>query len=376
MNQRDRFLKIINHEEPDHVMMYVQGFIGNTLNEWREKIEDILTDEEIFLDPMFGDRTIRQWIGDDFIEFAIHAPHGYPRVEYPGKSNSTISPFGSITFHGGEYAGKPYSWYIGPCFDSLEKRNSFYAEHGEPWDERFWPPDHLFDEFHKKLRYLEEKNYPWMPLNRTGSLWEWLFEGLGPSHVSYLMRSKPAELRKIIDQIIRPVRYCTKRLLEEGALVVGISDDMGQKGRPLLSPKLFDEFLAPAYKQLTDMTHKAGGYFWLHSCGNITELLPGLINTGVDVWQTLEPASGVDFSYVKATYGDKLTLVGGVDASRLLPFGTNAQVETHTKERLKIGMPNGGYCIGPSHDIMDVPLANYIKMRDTVRKYGQYPLRF
>ena len=46
MNQRERS-KIIQYEEPDRVMVYHNGFIGNTFNEWRDKIEDTLTDEDI-----------------------------------------------------------------------------------------------------------------------------------------------------------------------------------------------------------------------------------------------------------------------------------------------------------------------------------------
>ena len=140
MNQRERFLKIIQHEEPDRVMVYHNGFIGNTFNEWRDKIEDTLTDEDIVLDRVFGDRTTRAWIDDDFVEFAVNFPHNYPRIEYKEKENSTISPFGSINFHGGTYAERPYSWYIGAAFDTLEKREEIYAEYGNPWDERFLPP--------------------------------------------------------------------------------------------------------------------------------------------------------------------------------------------------------------------------------------------
>ncbi len=110
----------------------------------------------------------------------------------------------------------------------------------------------------------------------------------------------------------------------------------------------------------------------MHSCGNITELLPNIIAAGVDAWQTLEPASGVDFKFIKETYGDKLTLVGGIDASRILPFGTKEEVIAHAKERLEVGKPGGGYIAGCSHDLMDIPLDNLIACRDTIREYRNY----
>jgi uroporphyrinogen decarboxylase len=164
-------------------------------------------------------------------------------------------------------------------------------------------------------------------------------------------------------------------MLEEGALVVGLADDMGQKDRPLLSPKAFEEFIAPAYKELIDMAHKRGAFFWLHSCGNITELLPTLVKCGLDVWQTLEPASGVDLAGVKERFGDKMTFAGAIDYSRTVPFGNPAEIDAHVRKVLKAGMPGGGYIAGPSHDIMDVPLASVIQARDLVKKLGVYPCR-
>ncbi len=186
----------------------------------------------------------------------------------------------------------------------------------------------------------------------------------------------PSALHQIIDDITRPMKYCMQREVEAGAMVIGMFDDMGQKERPLLSPKLFDEFLAPEYRDMIQIAHKAGAYFWLHSCGNITELLPSLVDCGLDVWQTLEPASGVNLAEVKEKYGDKMTFTGAIDYSNTLPFGTPEEIETHIKNVLRAGMPGGGYIAGPSHDVMDVPLANVILGRDLVKKYGVYPIDF
>jgi hypothetical protein len=373
MNQRERFYKTIQHEEPDRIMYFTLGFFGNSLNEWESRVEPDLDENQVLIDPTFGDLTIRKWLGTDFLDFAVStSPYNYPRVEYEGRLNSTVDAYGCISFHGGTYAGKPYSWYIGPYFETLEKREQFYNLHGNPWDEKFTPPESAFTEFHKKMQYLEQQDYPWMPININGSIWEYVFEGLGPRLCSYLMRKDPAKMHQILDENTRQIKFIMKRMLEEGAMVIGIGDDMGQKDRSLLSPKYFEEFLAPHYRELTDMAHKAGAYFWLHSCGNITELLPNIIDAGVDCWQTLEVASGVDFAQVKQKFGDRMTFVGAVDASRILPFGSTEDVEAHVKDRLQIGMPGGGYIIGPSHDIMDVPLDNYLKMRVIIQKYGNY----
>ncbi len=378
MNQRERFLKTVAHEEPDRAQILYLGFIGNSFNEWLDKYEEDLEDEDILIDPMFGDRTPRQWLNDDFVFFSVHGPQGYTSMKttIDGKEGYSIDAYGKISYQGKNYAGKPYTWYVGPYFDSLEKRENFYAEHGKPWDEKYLPKEKAFKEYRKKIEYLEKNDFPWMPLSPSGSMWEHIFEGLGPGLVARLMRKDPQNMHRIIEENLKPIKYCQKRMLEEGAHVVGLYDDMGQKGRALVSPKNFDRFLRPHYQELVDMAHKAGAHFFLHSCGNITALLPSLVEIGVDIWQTVEPASLIDFADVVDRFGDKITFAGGICASAILPFEPLEKVKAHIMDQLKTGLPNGGYIPGPSHDLMDVPVERIALMRDMIAKYAEYPLKF
>ena len=106
--------------------------------------------------------------------------------------------------------------YIGGAFDTLEKREEIYAEYGNPWDERFLPPEEAFTEIKTKLHSLEERDYPWMPLNCLGSIWEYIFEGLGPRQIADLSRKNPSALHQILEENMKSLYYCNERLLEEG----------------------------------------------------------------------------------------------------------------------------------------------------------------
>ena len=70
-----------------------------------------------------------------------------------------------------------------------------------------------------------------------------------------------------------------------------------------------------------------------------------------------------------------MTFAGAIDYSRTVPFGTPAEIDAHVRKVLKAGMPGGGYIAGPSHDIMDVPLASVMQARDLVKKLGVYPCK-
>ncbi len=269
MNQRERFLKIIQHEEPDRVMVYHNGFIGNTFNEWRDKIEDTLTDEDIVLDQFSGDRTTRAWIDDDFVEFAVNFHIIIHESNTKKKKILRSVRSGLLTSMAVPMPDDPIRGTSEQHLTHWRSVRKFMQNMVIRGMKQFLPPEEAFTEIKTKLHSLEERDYPWMPLNRLGSIWEYIFEGLGPRQIAYFSRKNPSALHQILKENMKSLYYCNERLLEEGAMVIGVSDDMGYKDHPLLSPNLFEEFLAPLYKRLTDLAHNHGAFFlvafvWKH----------------------------------------------------------------------------------------------------------------
>jgi hypothetical protein len=88
MNQLERFPSTVGHEEPDRLLYYVQGFTGNSLNEWVDKVEPDIPDEQVVIDSDIGDRTVRNWIGDDFIGFAEGVMPGGGYIAGPSHATS------------------------------------------------------------------------------------------------------------------------------------------------------------------------------------------------------------------------------------------------------------------------------------------------
>ena len=81
----------------------------------------------------------------------------------------------------------------------------------------------------------------------------------------------------------------------------------------------------------------------------------------------------MDLKHLKETYGDQVTLIGNLDCSRLLPFGSTEDVEQATKKCLDDAMEGGGYICGPTTDIIDSCKPENIKtMVETVHKFGHY----
>jgi len=81
----------------------------------------------------------------------------------------------------------------------------------------------------------------------------------------------------------------------------------------------------------------------------------------------------MDLAFVKKNYGDKLCIIGNIDSSRTLPFGTPEQVEVETLEALRIAAPGYGYVLASDHSLHDgIPVKNILRMFECARKYGAY----
>jgi uroporphyrinogen decarboxylase len=140
---------------------------------------------------------------------------------------------------------------------------------------------------------------------------------------------------------------------------------------------MYRELVLPAYKKETDFVKsKTNAKLFSHCCGTVLKAAPLLIDAGIDLLNSLQPgAKGMETTYLKDTYGDKLVFHGGVDLQNVLPHGTPEDVEEEVKKRIAIWAPGGGYVCNAAHNIQpDVPPENVIAMYKAARKWGKYPL--
>jgi uroporphyrinogen decarboxylase len=99
-----------------------------------------------------------------------------------------------------------------------------------------------------------------------------------------------------------------------------------------------------------------------HSCGDIHEIFPDLIEIGLDVYQTFQPEI-YDIKKVKKEYGRDLSFWGGISTQRLLPFAPVEEIKRVTRETMDILGESGGYIAAPTHAVPgDVPPQNIVAM--------------
>jgi uroporphyrinogen decarboxylase len=151
-----------------------------------------------------------------------------------------------------------------------------------------------------------------------------------------------------------------------------IGDDFGTQRGLLFSPEHWRRWVAPAFRQLSDVARKHGAFLYLHSCGSVRRLIPDFIESGVKVLDPLQvKAADMIPAQLKAEFGNKVCFSGGVDEQELLPNGTPEDVKAEVRRLLDIMAPGGGYFVGPTHNFQDdIPTANIVAMYEAAREWA------
>lgn len=149
--------------------------------------------------------------------------------------------------------------------------------------------------------------------------------------------------------------------------------DFAYKSGPLISPAMFKEFfLEPNKARVKNIHQKFGKKVMKHCCGNNNALLDYFIEIGYDAYQSIQPTAGMDICKLKKSYGDKITLWGGV-ALEYLVSGTADEVRQDVRTAMECAKPGGRFILGVSHSVaVGSNYDNYMAMLDEYHKLCDY----
>jgi len=150
-----------------------------------------------------------------------------------------------------------------------------------------------------------------------------------------------------------------------------IFDDVASNKSMLLSPKSYRRLILPQVRRMVRAFQEAGArYIGYHSDGNISSILDGLVDAGITILNPIEPRARMDVVDLRKRYGKKLTFVGGLCNTLVLPTGTREEVERHVEHVLSAD-DGGGLIIG-SHSISnEVSVDRYEFMMSILEKHGR-----
>ena len=147
---------------------------------------------------------------------------------------------------------------------------------------------------------------------------------------------------------------------------IRFGDDWGYQRGVITGSKRWRKFIKPGINRIFTHAREKGLAVMVHSDGDVTELLPDLIDMGVQIINPLQPEA-MDILAVKRHYGRDLCLNGGISTQLTLPRGTAQAVRDEVEACLCLLGKGGGYVISPAKAIMsDVPLENAATLIDTM----------
>jgi uroporphyrinogen decarboxylase len=152
---------------------------------------------------------------------------------------------------------------------------------------------------------------------------------------------------------------------------VYFGDDWGQQHGLQMGPKLWRTYIYPVLERMYRAVHQGGKYVFIHSCGDVDELLDDLIAIGVNCFNPFQPEV-MDVAALHRKYGRRLIFHGGLSTQKTLPCGTIEDVRTETRRLLEMGK-EGGYIFAPAHDVEgDVPLGNMLAFIELLHGQSGY----
>ncbi len=346
MNSRQRVMTAFAHEEPDRV----PGWCGASVEFWEKAKRELGLDDE----------GLRVRLGDDFRR--VTARYAGPPVELsPGATSAT--PFG-IERRGLGY-GQPTSH---PLADATLASVADF-----PWPDPAWMDvSHLRAEAEAYRGQYAMLGGDWSPF------WHDLIDLMGMENMYLAMYDAPEVIDAVLRHVVDYYAAVSQNIFDAAAEPIDIffiGNDFGSQRGPLLSEDMFRRFMVPHLRRLVDLGRQYGLKVMLHCCGGFAELIPSMIEIGIDGVHAIQPCClGMDLPKLKADFGDKILFNGAVDSQHVLIDGTPDSVRRQTTEVLDIMKPGGGYIAGASHDTIleETPTENVLAMFDTIREAGVY----
>ena len=211
------------------------------------------------------------------------------------------------------------------------------------------------------------------------------FLALGPFEGSLWVRGwedflcdfyeEPRLAEALMDHVVEYWMGMLDQMLDEvGDLlsVVCCNDDLGMQDRCLIAPDMYEKYVKKYAKRVYDFVHsKTKAKLLHHSCGSCYDLLPHLIDIGVEVLNPLQvSAAKMDPVALKKNFGKDLCFWGGVDTQTILEHKTPEEIDAEVKRLMEIFGEDGGYFVAPSHNIQaTVPPENIHAMWTAANKY-------
>lgn len=183
---------------------------------------------------------------------------------------------------------------------------------------------------------------------------------------------EPERVMQLNEMVTRELEGVIDNFAALGADGIFTCEDWGTQDRLLINPTLWREMFKPTLKRIFDRIHSKNMYVLMHSCGYIWEILPDLMEIGVDAMQFDQPTL-MGIERLADLFDHRVTLFSSVDIQKILPTGDKALIEKSARQMVDLFASKGGGLIAKDYgDYKTIQIDDeWAKwMRDEFMRYG------
>ncbi|NQT59578.1 MAG: hypothetical protein HQ557_11415 [Bacteroidetes bacterium] len=349
MTSKERVVKTFQHREPDMVPRWCGS--SPEFCKKAKKFTGLSTDEEL-----------NRRFGDDFRR--VYSIYKGPETELH-EGATWCSPFG-VERTGIGY-GQPTSHPLASA-ETVKDIESYK-----------WPSPDWIDVSTIHAQASPSKSEYAILGGEWSPFWHDAIDLIGHEDLYYFMYDNPAAVEALFEHITDYYFEGTKKAFEatgDDIDIFFIGNDLGGQTGPLIGVDLFRQFVLPSLKRLINLGHSYNKYVMMHCCGGFRQLIPDLIDAGLDGLHALQPdCDGMEPAGLKRDFGKDIVLNGAVDSHNILISGPSPEfVYAETAKILHTMKPGGGYICSASHDYIldETPVENVLAMFDAVKEFGRY----
>jgi len=356
LNRRERFLRTMQYKDVDRVPDFEFGYWRETIDRWHREGLPLHLNSNAEIEDYF------QLEGWDNIEMlpvrtGLWPPPPQRRLQDLGDSVVIDDGLGGI------YVAK--KWKSTP---PLYKRYPLKSR--EDWERlrRFFDPDtpgRMPLNWNEVVKSLKDRDYPVGIF--VGSLYGWLRNLMGVRGISIAFYKDPDWVAEMMNTLVELWITLIRRALRDVKVdFAAWWEDMCYNHGPLLGVDLFEEFMVPRYRRVTEVLKEYGVKVNVLDCdGKIDALVPGWLKAGINCMLPVEVRCS-DPLKLREERSRKLLMIGGVNKFALIKGRKAVEEEL---ERLKPLIEEGGYIPMVDHRVPpEVSLKSYVDYLKAKRK--------
>lgn len=210
-----------------------------------------------------------------------------------------------------------------------------------------------------------------LPPHLGGELFEaaWRLRGFDNFMLDLVQRKDMASY--LLDQLTSMLIENALILARAGVDILLLDDDVAMPTQLMISPATWREFFKPRMAKVIRLAREASPELlvFYHCDGNFTQLIPDLIDIGVNVVNPVQPDC-MDAASIKREFGHKLALWGTIGTALLWDQGTPEQIRNEVKNCIETLGPEG-LLLAPAYDIDYAPIENIVAFLETVDEFGR-----